>query len=553
MRHTLVPALLICSLAAPSFADEPSARRAVLPADLLMVPTDALGFVHVRAADIWKSEALKDVRETVLKAGQKALEGFDKRFLPHPSSIQRLTVVFLAQDPDLKKEPLFYAVLATNKDIDREAFLKSALPNAVKKDAKFGHYFADEKSRMAVAFVTDQIIAFGPVPAIDAYYSKDARADGSLAAAIQMANGRKHIVAAANISALPAKALEGAPPLAKPLLKAKSVTVAMDIAGELQFDAGLSFANADDAKAGEEALKQLAAMGRTELKKVHQEMLDKVLGDGKIAPLEKLPEATLALFALGSIERLDEFLANPPIKRDGNSLNASIKLPGGSGVIGVAAVGVGLMLPAVQKVREAAARAQSSNNLKQIAIAMHNYESTYGNLPPAAICDKKGKPLLSWRVAILPFIEQDNLYKQFKLDEPWDSEQNLPLSRTLVKVYLHPQGPPEAIEKGLSYYRLFTGDDTPFGLIKGKRLLDITDGTSNTFMVVEAEEGVPWTKPDDFEYGAKKPLPKFGKFSAGGFNAAFCDGSVRFISNSTPDKTLRALITANGGEVFELP
>jgi prepilin-type processing-associated H-X9-DG protein len=193
------------------------------------------------------------------------------------------------------------------------------------------------------------------------------------------------------------------------------------------------------------------------------------------------------------------------------------------------------------------------NNLKQIGLAMHSYHDAYQHFPPAAICDKKGKPLLSWRVAILPFIEQDALYKQFKLDEPWDSEHNIKLSRALVKVYMHPQAPPEAMEKGLSYYRLFYGKDAPFDLVVGKGLNAIADGTSNTFMVVEAEEGVPWTKPDDFEYDAKKPLPKFGKFSAGGFNALFCDGSVRFISESTPEKTLRAFITANGGEVIDLP
>ena len=81
------------------------------------------------------------------------------------------------------------------------------------------------------------------------------------------------------------------------------------------------------------------------------------------------------------------------------------------------------------------------NNLKQIALAMHNYEATYGHFPHD-ITDKDGKPILSWRVAILPFIEQDNLYKQFKLDEPWDSREQLKWSQVAIKLYMSPQADP---------------------------------------------------------------------------------------------------------------
>jgi RNA polymerase sigma factor (sigma-70 family) len=209
-----------------------------------------------------------------------------------------------------------------------------------------------------------------------------------------------------------------------------------------------------------------------------------------------------------------------------------------------------LLLEELQKVREAAARTRSVNNLKQIGLAMHNYHDTYGHFPPAAICDKNGKPLLSWRVALLPYIEQNNLYQQFKLDEPWDSEHNKALAEIIVKTYVHPGQTEEKM--GLSHYRLFHGKEAMFDLRKGRRLRDITDGTSNTIMVVEAAEGVPWTKPDDFAYDAKKPLPKFGAFSKGGFNALMGDGSVKFVSSKASAKALRVAITANAGDIHEI-
>ena len=201
----------------------------------------------------------------------------------------------------------------------------------------------------------------------------------------------------------------------------------------------------------------------------------------------------------------------------------------------------------------------NENNLKQIALAFHNYESAHGHLP-ANSYDKDGKPLLSWRVHILPYIEQDNVYKQFKLDEPWDSPHNKKLGDVLVKLYMVPGRPADELNK--TFYRAFVGpkdvkpDYKPLmveGQSKGPKITDITDGTSNTIMVVEAGEAVPWTKPDDLPYDGVKPLPRLGG-PGGTFAVAMCDGSVRTLRRGKlGEANLRGAITVAGGEVIGLP
>jgi prepilin-type processing-associated H-X9-DG protein len=201
----------------------------------------------------------------------------------------------------------------------------------------------------------------------------------------------------------------------------------------------------------------------------------------------------------------------------------------------------------VQRVHDAASRAISTNNLKQLALAMHNYHDATGAFPPGAIYSKDGKPQLSWRVLLLPYLDEEGLYKEFKLDEPWDSEHNKKLLEKMPRVFAA-NGKPD--KKGLTHYQAFTGKGMLFDGVRGSRIANVTDGTSNTLMFVEAAQAVPWTKPDDLPYDPDKPLPKLGGLFKGGFNAAFCDGSVRFISETIAEKTLRALITPNGGEVI---
>jgi hypothetical protein len=174
--------------------------------------------------------------------------------------------------------------------------------------------------------------------------------------------------------------------------------------------------------------------------------------------------------------------------------------------------------------------------------------------PPAAITDKKGKALLSWRVAVLPYLEQQALYQQFKLDEPWDSEHNKKLALTIPKVYVDPRVPPSVAAEGKTIYKVFVGGGAGFDPVKPRRIADFTDGTSNTFLVAAGGETVLWTKPDDIPFDPEKPVPDLSKpFPLSDLLFAFGDGSVRAFRADrfkTDEKTLKAYITAGGGEVI---
>lgn len=210
---------------------------------------------------------------------------------------------------------------------------------------------------------------------------------------------------------------------------------------------------------------------------------------------------------------------------------------------------IGLLLPAVQKVREAASRAESQNNLRQLALGLLNYQSAnMGQLPAAAICDKNGKPLLSWRVAILPYIEQEGRYKQFKLDEAWDGPHNIKLLADYVKVYMclgDPNTPPDH-----THYQVFVGNGAAFDRTRGHSFpQDFRDGISNTILIVEAEKAVPWTKPEDLDFDPNRPmLPLMSRRHYGGFNVALADGSVRFVLSNLSEKTFNAAITRKGND-----
>lgn len=189
------------------------------------------------------------------------------------------------------------------------------------------------------------------------------------------------------------------------------------------------------------------------------------------------------------------------------------------------------------------------NNIKQIALATINYADTFGGTMPTDITDKDGKPLLSWRVAILPYMELENVYRLFKLDESWDSADNKKLIEKLPAIYAPIRVKAKA---GETFYQRFNGADALFGAGKQPKFpASIRDGTTMTILVVEAGDPVIWTKPADITYDAKKPLPKLGGMFDGNFNVGRCDGSALWVKKGFDEKVLRAAITPNAGEDFE--
>jgi hypothetical protein len=218
-------------------------------------------------------------------------------------------------------------------------------------------------------------------------------------------------------------------------------------------------------------------------------------------------------------------------------------------VLGLLAVPVGADEPtAVSKERLRA----SVVKLRLIAHAFHGGHDETGYLP-GEIFAKDGKPLLSWRVAILPYLDEMELYKQFKLDEPWDSENNLKLVAKMPKIYAPVRG---KAQPGETFYQTFYGAKTLFDPKAKKRptldQISIASGTSNTVMVIEAGVPTVWTKPHDLPFDEKKPLPKLGGQFDGDFHILFCDGAVRLLKKTTKEGLLKHAIDPASSEPYNL-
>jgi len=495
------------------------------------IPRDAALVVGLRPAALLNNAAIKSVIAPLLKD-----DSVVEKIGVSPEQIEELKVIFLTGD-DPRMRPLSspIVVVRVKQPGDAQLIVSKLFPDP-KRTLFDGRPIVTNQSNMQVGALPDErtVIVAGDEPALRRVLI--AGAEGSPSSAIDSmwtSVAGDDVAIVGNVEAFGLANLQNpAPPGAAmfaPLWqKTQSAAAGIVIRDRFQIRALANAATAEDAKRIKDTLGALLILGRNTL-------------SGLRASASRLPAEQSAM-TLRLADIADHVLEKAEVSQSEGQVTVTSQ-----GDSAEAAKIIATLAPAISSARTAARRSQEMNNLKQIAIALHNYNSAFGHLPASAIVGPDGKTMHSWRVAILPYIDQAPLYNEYKFDEPWDSESNKKILEKMPAVLRSPLDPPDS--KNASYF-VFTGDHTVFGDPEGTKFEEITDGTSQTLAVVEAKREIPWTKPEDLPYDADKPVPELGGRYEDGFIAAFCDGSVRTISEAIEPQVLRQWGDRADGEII---
>jgi hypothetical protein len=520
-----------------------SNAKGALPADLALVSGDAVGFVTIRVADLWSSPFIKSFRGKLAKQEPELADGLEKEF---PKSfeqfagaalddIERLTL--LLSGPHSAQNLEMPVIIRTKNAVNRGKIIDTL--SAVESHSAGVPVYESRRRGVRLRFINDKtFVLFAPNSPLQP--ASLASGGSPLNEALALAAGKHAVVAgvvpAAWLEQYESERPEPLLPLllsSHPLLLARFGVLTLDLDHTSRLQLRLAYRKEATAAVGEDALQ--AAL-HTLQRHVRRALADRE-GDNEARLIQR-------------ILRVWDQLA---VEQEGKTVRASLDMKEDLTVA---------LAEAAARIGVSARGTKSQNNLKQLGLAMHNYHDTMGAFPPAVVTDASGKPLYSWRVLLLPYLEANNVYQQFKLDEPWDSLNNKRLLAQMPALFAAPGANKD--EPYTTHYQVFVGGgalfDAPdrvprnqFGPPRGPHIAHITDGTSNTIMIVESAEAVPWSKPQDLSYNPTGPLPKLGGVVSGGFNCVAADGAVHFLKNSTPTEVLRALITRQGGEIVYWP
>lgn len=533
---------------------------AKLPADLDLVPRDAAAFFHFRVADLWKTDVLADVRHFIERAGPEAMKTFKSKCVPDPATIDRVTVVALTprafKDPFPSVDPEAVSVVVivrTNKPYNRLKLMEAL--EAREKIYNRNKYYFYEELWSGLVLVDELTFVIGTEDAVIQLLDmrKRGKADGPLQAALLEAAGKHHATIGLNPQAIAKETpFQGLPAPFSTLLDAHcgTLTLSMDKAFHAQLR--LDYQQEDKAKDGEKALKQaldMARQGLTEPIGMLEKQMNK--NPGKVE-LAKVPQNFGCLLGLGVLREVDTLLKEAVITRKGNtvtlpftyqriqSANMYVLMLAGVSMVGVSSEATFRQVGAV--IGQAGLDPQETH-MKKIAEALEKYHADKGTYPPAAIYDKDGRPVLSWRVALLPYLGEEGLYKEFRLNEPWDSLYNKKLLKRIPKAFQ--QKDSWRINRLKTADLVFTGPTTIFTGKQGTRKADI-DKLTILLASVDQENAIYWTKPLDLPYQEGKPLPKLTGRYSGPSKVMLLGGEFRSLDQQTDEKTIRNLIKRSG-------
>lgn len=532
MKRLNLEVLAACVLLLPSFA-----YAQVDGSQKAMIPSSAMAAIFAQPKAILQTPGMELMPTEVLSVmGQKEL-GFD------PCEISE-AMVLVDSFSDLENPPGFALVLR--------------FESAQQPGEKLTRDFTKEQSNDRIIFrkgedfpiimqYDESTIVFGMEP----FVKKMLVAQGAQSQLINLINTKKndtHVSAFVTIEPVRGLIIENLPPVEQvpPPFQSflelpnliESIVLKMDYSEKQS--GNLEIVAVDDSSVGkiDRIFRQAITTGRQ-------------FAMGYIANEMRDQDPDLQRAVAAYSDRIGNYLeANFRPTREGNSIIFAAEGQQNAQMANVATIGilVGMLLPAVQQVREAARRTESMNRMRQIALAVLNYESAYQKFP-TNISDKDGNPLLSWRVAILPYMEENALYEQFHLDEPWNSEHNIQLLPMMPSGFQNPNVPLD----DKTVFLGFDGEGTIFGGEKVK-FGNIIDGSSNTILAVEAnmDEAIEWSRPADLPFDRDREVRAVGELRPGGFNAVFCDGSVQFLSQSIDQETLKDLIQRNDGNIVNI-
>jgi hypothetical protein len=575
------------------------------PHDLDLLPRNTISVVHVRSGDLWKRLGPLGVTDRLAQADIQRDEHAERVWGFPLTAVERVTIVATNEERPLPQfMPLFIQQL--NRPLDqakvRQALLKPSpvfqtvggmlpagpgekVPPAppppppppkaeVKEKQIKGRtmlVLEEPNGSRALCFLSERMFVFGDPAGIQAALEAAEEPDTSaFAVECRKLAQQNSFLCAFHFDRFPREWRQNMSrniPLASVVLEAQTGFLTVAANKGVEVTAVATFAEETTASSGRKAVSDSLTLLRAVLPMALQELAHTMVED---------PDAPAHSYAL--LKSLGADLQQAQIELTGTTVKASLRHTCDdrflAGLVGdllplITELGprptattfrtVGGMLPAgggrVAPVPDPPVRPEKAESMRKIAKAFEKYREAQGHYPPPALYGKDGTPLLSWRVLLLPYLGEQKLYEQFKLDEPWYSKHNRPLLGKMPRVYgsMFQLQTAEPLV-GRTDFRMILGPGAAYEGKEGIQPKDLTDGAGQTLLVVENVRfggEVAWTRPEGYRFGTEWPLPRLVYGAGGheqGFYALFGDGQVRFVKDTVSSTTFRAMITRNGGE-----
>lgn len=525
------------------------------PVDLQWLPSSTEGIVHIKVSQLMTGPLGAFVQTPNIAAQVQQFEAMAGFGLENIDSltvgVSRISELSQQQkEPDPESMALI-AVIRANKQLDPSR-LTMVAPNATQvTEGSVSYYRIPQDPPVAVWMPNDQTVVAGAESVVQQVASATG---GTSSLDSGLLNGQASIEIAFSPAIpdaifrhpnfrIPENSPTPVPPPVRTLVGAiKKHVIGASIGITLTQDLGFrtAFRCRDEAGAKQfgETFKQVS----DELQKLQDPSAG---GQGippgmamMMAPFQQISDAMNKSFTVTSNGTLTSSSAEA--KGGGQTLASFVPLA--ASMIG----------PAIASGRTAAQRVESKNNLKQLGLAMLNFHDAYRRFPNAVGKGPNGEEWLSWRVHLLPFLGYKPLYDQFALEEPWDSPTNRPLVDQMPDVF---RSPKVQTAPGKTVYLVPVSPGTMFDGQKGRAMRTVTDGTSNTIMMVEVEEdqAVYWTQPSDFQVPPSGVLAGLAKNNGDNVTVLMVDGSTRELSVSTDEQAVKHLFEVADGNPVNLP